>query len=101
MTVIHPAILEIWSQYIDEIRYGPDLTPIVQEVVNLNGWTQGTSSLTFIVKSNLQYPPPVSGDRSRRVMAYERIDQPPFPPGTNDAYLFIWLQCSTPPCPSQ
>jgi hypothetical protein len=86
----------IWDEYINEIRYGPNLAPIVQEIVNLNGWTPGgDSALTFIVKPNLQYPPPpLAQGRYRRVMAYDRgVD------GTHDAHLLIWLGCSTPPCP--
>lgn len=77
-----------------QIRYSPDVGPIVQEIVhNLNPvWVPGVSALTFIVKPE----PGISGSQDRRVMAYERdVD------GTYDAHLLIWLACSTPPCPTQ
>lgn len=85
-----------WAALFD-FRYSPNLSPIVQEIIESN-WVPGGSSLTFIVKPNPAFPPPSPAQGlNRRVMAYERDD----PDGVYDAHLFIWLQCSTPPCPSQ
>lgn len=85
-----------WAALFD-FRYSPNLSPIVQEIIESN-WVPGNSSLTFIVKPNPAFPPPSPAQGlNRRVMAYERDD----PDGVYDAHLFIWLQCSTPPCPSQ
>lgn len=75
-----------------EKRYSPDLTPIVQEIIELDGWTSGISAITIIVKPNPSYI-----NESRRVMAYERS------PGSGeyDARLFVWYEYIGPPPPTE
>lgn len=77
-----------------EKRFSPDLTPIVQEIIELDGWTSGISAVTIIV-----IPDPLYITDSRRVMAFERDPGN----GEHDARLFIWYECpgGGPPCPQQ
>ena len=56
---------DVWS--VGQSRRSPDLTSIVQEIVNLPGWASG-NSLTMILRAN----PAVAGNTHRRVFAWER-----------------------------
>lgn len=71
-----------WVPLLPQTRYSPNISPVVQEIVNHPNWQPG-ESLTFIVKP----APDFSGNVYRRVMAYER---PYFPPGTYAARLLVW-----------
>lgn len=51
----------VWEQY----RFSPDLTPIVQDIVNQNRWKSG-NPITIIVK------PADTGTTHRRVIAWDR-----------------------------
>ena len=56
---------DVWS--VEQSRRSPDLASVVQEIVNLSGWTSG-NSLTVILRAN----PAVAGTTHRRVFAWER-----------------------------
>jgi hypothetical protein len=84
----------VWMPGPPQLRYSPNVGPIVQEIVNHSEWEPGGSALTFIVKPE----PGFSSTQHRRIMAYER-DQPP--PGQYSARLLVWYTCSGSPCPTQ
>lgn len=83
---------DIWL--VQQMRYSPNLAPVIQEIVNHPNWQQGASALTVLVQPEVTYLAQVS----RRVMAYERS-------GTNGIYaarLLLWYQCpGGTPCPTQ
>ena len=88
---------KIGSAELPNYRYSPDVTTIVQEIVNQPTWHPG-NNLSIIVRPN----PGLTPNGHRRVFAWERVDQD-FPPADKQfpTQLFVWLDTgtNTPPPP--